>query len=288
MKRQGFQYGEIRDENDNIIQEGSYGKGTAFATSDNMGILDYTMNNFQALFDMMSSAAVYVDTKTSLPAVGDGGKLYITKDDGKSWRWDGEQYVELSTSIDGKSAYEIAIDNGFTGTEADWLASLGNDTIVNATVDTDGYLTLHMKSGGAIKTPLQPIIDCISYRDASRASQGAAKTSETNANNAATLAQQWAMSSDSPDNTADTDSKTQKTQSSKTWALYSKDRADSSASSAASATTQAKAAQTAASAAKESQTKAEEAQAATADMVGRVRWRIDGDGGLNAEILEET
>ena len=181
MKRQAFQYGEIRDEYDNIIQEGSYGKGTAFATADNAGIIDYMINNFQALFDIMSSAAIYADTKADLPAVGDGGKLYITKDNGKSWRWDGKVYVELSTSVDGASAYEIAVQNGFSGTEQEWLASLGSDTVVSGSVDDDGNLVLHLKGGGNITTPLQPLIDAKAYRDAAKASQDAAKTSETNA-----------------------------------------------------------------------------------------------------------
>ena len=35
MKRQAFQPGEIRDNNDNIIRPGAYGKKTALATSDN-------------------------------------------------------------------------------------------------------------------------------------------------------------------------------------------------------------------------------------------------------------
>lgn len=38
MKRQAFQPGEIRDNNDNIIREGAYGKKTALATSGNMEI----------------------------------------------------------------------------------------------------------------------------------------------------------------------------------------------------------------------------------------------------------
>lgn len=232
MKRQAFQYGEIRDEYDNIIQEGSYGKGTAFATADNTGIIDYMMNNFQALFDIMSSAAVYADTKANLPAVGDGGKLYITKDDGKSWRWDGKVYVELSTSVDGASAYEIAVQNGFNGTEQEWLASLGSDTVVSGSVDDDGNLVLHLKGGGNITTPLQPLIDAKAYRDAAKASQDAAKTSETNAGNSATMAQGWAESTDSPDGKADTDSTTKKTQSSKSWALFAKDRAVASDTSA--------------------------------------------------------
>lgn len=58
MKRQAFQPGEIRDENDNIIREGAYGKKSAFATADNKGILDYMINNFDALKDEMNDAVV--------------------------------------------------------------------------------------------------------------------------------------------------------------------------------------------------------------------------------------
>lgn len=36
--------------------------------------------------------------------------------------------VSFPTTIQGKSAYEIAIANGFEGTEAEWLASLKGDT----------------------------------------------------------------------------------------------------------------------------------------------------------------
>lgn len=50
-----------------------------------------------------------------------------------AWEWDEtrEQYVEVvklhsesSGGTDGKSAYEIAVDHGFVGTEEEWLASL--------------------------------------------------------------------------------------------------------------------------------------------------------------------
>lgn len=50
MKPQAFQHGEIRDENDNIIKAGAYGKNTPFCTKDNNGILDYIINNFEWLY----------------------------------------------------------------------------------------------------------------------------------------------------------------------------------------------------------------------------------------------
>lgn len=49
-------------------------------------------------------------------------------------------------SINGKSAYEIAVEKGFTGTESEWLASLhgedGNDGVV-----LDGVTVFHSSSG---------------------------------------------------------------------------------------------------------------------------------------------
>lgn len=55
MKPQAFQHGEIRDENDNIIKAGAYGKNTPFCTKDNNGILDYIINNFEWLYDKVTN-----------------------------------------------------------------------------------------------------------------------------------------------------------------------------------------------------------------------------------------
>lgn len=204
MKRQAFQRGEIRDENDNIISEGAYGKKTAFANKTNDGILDYIINNFQALFDMISGACVYVDT---LPTSGDSDKLYVVKLTGKTYRWDGKQFVLVSESVDGLSAYEIAKQNGFEGTEQEWIKSIVSDTIESAETDASGTLIFTMKSGGKIKTTLRPIVECIKYMNSS---------------------QKWAIASDSPDDESDAESETGKTLSSKSWALASKTYASQS------------------------------------------------------------
>ena len=54
MKPQAFQAGEVRDEHDNIIRQGAYGKKTPFATADNSGILDYIINNFDVVMTLVS------------------------------------------------------------------------------------------------------------------------------------------------------------------------------------------------------------------------------------------
>ena len=56
MKPQTFQHPEIRDENDNIIQSGSFGKNTPFCTKNNDGILDYVANDLEYLYKKSASA----------------------------------------------------------------------------------------------------------------------------------------------------------------------------------------------------------------------------------------
>jgi hypothetical protein len=247
MKRQAFQAGEIRDENDNIIRAGTYGKKSVFAAKTNDGILDYIINNFDAIFNMISGSYVYVADVGALPTTGDSDKIYVTKDDGKSWRWNSESYTALSSPIDGAdgaSAYEIAKNNGFSGTEAEWIQSLGSDTVASATVDNDGYLILHMTGGGTITTPMQPLIDAIQYKNAAKASQDAAKTSETNAKVSETAASASATNAKSSENAAKTSQTAAK--SSETNAKASETAASTSAANAKSSENAAKASQTAA------------------------------------------
>jgi hypothetical protein len=40
----------------------------------------------------------------------------------RTWTWDGTRWE--SVQIEAKSAYQTAVDNGFSGTEAEWLESL--------------------------------------------------------------------------------------------------------------------------------------------------------------------
>ena len=55
MKPQTFQHPEIRDENDNIIKPGAFGKNTPFCTKGNDGILDYVANDLEYLYKKSES-----------------------------------------------------------------------------------------------------------------------------------------------------------------------------------------------------------------------------------------
>lgn len=109
MKLTVFQHGEIRDENDKIIQEGTYGKHTVFTSSDNRGILDYIINNFEVLFQSVQgnlSGIVDID------AIVNTVKEYINQ----------QKYV---LSVDGKGLST----NDYTTNEKNKLASLENYTL---------------------------------------------------------------------------------------------------------------------------------------------------------------
>lgn len=180
MKRQAFQPGEIRDEQDNIIRPGAYGKKTALATSDNTGILDYIINNFDALHDAMHGGRVYVKSAADLPKTGDVAAVYIAEDAGKWYYWN-----------PGTSTY-VTMDNA--------------RAILDQMLDA---LDKAQKNEEA----------AANSADAAKTSETNAKASETSASASATSAKSWAEDKDSPDGVADTDSPTGYTQSAKSWAL---------------------------------------------------------------------
>lgn len=72
MKPQAFQRGELRDEHDQIIRAGAYGKKTPFVNSDNNAILDYIMNNFDALYAQIPNGRAYVKSVNNITPDSNG------------------------------------------------------------------------------------------------------------------------------------------------------------------------------------------------------------------------
>ena len=107
------------------------------------------------------------DTEASILAlVGMAAEdLWIASDTLNGWVYDGSVWINIGPlqgpqgvqGIDGKSAYDVAVVNGFAGTEADWLLSLvgptgptGNGINSVAKTDTVGLVdtyTVTMTSG---------------------------------------------------------------------------------------------------------------------------------------------
>lgn len=72
MKPQAFQPGELRDEHDQIIRAGAYGKKTPFVSSENNAILDYIMNNFDALYAQIPNGKTYVKSVNNITPDSNG------------------------------------------------------------------------------------------------------------------------------------------------------------------------------------------------------------------------
>lgn len=257
MKVSPYQTPELRNESDAVIQVGTYGKYTPFANADNTGILDYINNNLEALKNALSGAYVYVSNKSSLPASGDVTKIYVTQDDGKSYKWTGTEWSLLTSQLNGLSAYEIAQTLGFTGTEEEWIMSIRGekgekgDSITGATVDSDGYLILTLSTGTTIKTALKPLVDAKQYADNAAAS--ATQAGESEANAVASLSQVKASASRASSSASDAASSASKAKQSETNAANSESNAlqyknaanDSKTAAATSATNASKSAESA-------------------------------------------
>lgn len=72
MKPQAFQPGELRDEYDQIIRAGAYGKKTPFVSANNNAILDYIMNNFDALYAQIPNGRTYVKSVNNITPDNNG------------------------------------------------------------------------------------------------------------------------------------------------------------------------------------------------------------------------
>ena len=90
-----YQKPEIRDANDNIIQQGAFGKNTALANATNDGWIDYVANDLEFLYDLAKDEVVPVP---ALPASGQTNKTYLLTTTGVSYRWSGTEWVAVSSS----------------------------------------------------------------------------------------------------------------------------------------------------------------------------------------------
>ena len=79
MKQTTFQHPELRDANDNIIQEGTYGKTSPLANGDNTGVLDYINNNLMYLYNnTMGGTGGGINTETITGKTGTIANLTAT------------------------------------------------------------------------------------------------------------------------------------------------------------------------------------------------------------------
>lgn len=79
MKKTTYQVPEIRDENDNIIQSGTYGKNSTLCNDTNDGVLDYINNNLEYLKSTQDSMDSTYATKDELKSASEKSAAALEK-----------------------------------------------------------------------------------------------------------------------------------------------------------------------------------------------------------------
>lgn len=124
MKPQAFQPGELRDEYDQIIRAGAYGKKTPFVNSDNSAILDYIINNFDALYAQIPNGRAYVKSVNN-----------ITPDS------NGNVTVNVGTGGGGTGGTNITVDSTLSSTSTNPVQNKVLYAALNNKLDKNGTAT---------------------------------------------------------------------------------------------------------------------------------------------------
>ena len=148
MKQQAFQPGELRDEYDQIIRAGAYGKKTPFVNSDNSAILDYIMNNFDALYAQIPNGRAYVKSVNN-----------ITPDS------NGNVTVNVGTGGGGTGGTNITVDSTLSSTSTNPVQNKVLYAALNNKLDKNGTATYAARdsSGNIISSTYAKKTDLNSY-----------------------------------------------------------------------------------------------------------------------------
>ena len=104
MKPQAFQPGELRDEYDQIIRAGAYGKKTPFVNADNSAILDYIINNFDALYAQIPNGRAYVKSVNNITPDSNGN---VTVNVGSGGGGTGGTNITVDTTLSSTSTNPV-------------------------------------------------------------------------------------------------------------------------------------------------------------------------------------
>lgn len=122
MKPQAFQPGELRDEYDQIIRAGAYGKKTPFVNSDNSAILDYIMNNFDALYAQIPNGRAYVKSVNNITPDSNGN-------------------VTVNVGSGGGTGTNITVDSALSSTSTNPVQNKVLYAALNNKMDKNGTAT---------------------------------------------------------------------------------------------------------------------------------------------------
>ena len=146
MKQQAFQPGELRDEYDQIIRAGAYGKKTPFVNSDNSAILDYIMNNFDALYAQIPNGRAYVKSVNNITPDSNGN-------------------VTVNVGSGGGTGTNITVDSALSSTSTNPVQNKVLYAALNNKLDKNGTATYAARdsSGNIISSTYAKKTDLNSY-----------------------------------------------------------------------------------------------------------------------------
>ena len=146
MKPQAFQPGELRDEYDQIIRAGAYGKKTPFVNSDNNAILDYIMNNFDALYAQIPNGRAYVKSVNNITPDSNGN-------------------VTVNVGSGGGTGTNITVDSALSSTSTNPVQNKVLYAALNNKLDKNGTATYAVRdsSGNIISSTYAKKTDLSSY-----------------------------------------------------------------------------------------------------------------------------
>lgn len=146
MKQQAFQPGELRDEHDNIIRAGAYGKKTPFVNSDNSAILDYIMNNFDALYAQIPNGRAYVKSVNNITPDSNGN-------------------VTVNVGSGGGTGTNITVDSALSSTSTNPVQNKVLYAALNNKLEKNGTATYAARdsSGNIISSTYAKKTDLSSY-----------------------------------------------------------------------------------------------------------------------------
>ena len=93
-------------------------------------------------------------TTPNLPIVGESGKIYVTTDNNKTWRWDGNKYVEISGLNPDSVSKSVTLPTYYTKEAGvDPVTGVADGAYFNVRSEDDDTVAIEYQNIGGVATP---------------------------------------------------------------------------------------------------------------------------------------
>lgn len=133
-------WGEILNDflSQSLASDGTIKAGAVTKNDLGLGNVNNTSDTDKPISDAVQAA---LDTKLDITDLDDGVAAQLNEGSSASYAALDAVISAATADIDGRSAYQIAVDAGFSGTESQWLASLKGEVGEQGEAGTPGDLT---------------------------------------------------------------------------------------------------------------------------------------------------